>query len=557
VVNKVISEDYLDLIFENSVLDFEKEEGNITTINNMHSMMHVPSQRIEKCSLKDYRYQVFQSLFSLESKISLEESGVIQVRNTPDFGFLGQGVLVGIIDTGIEYQHEAFQNEDKTSRILAIWDQTINEGGEPPESFTYGTEYTQEMIDIALRSSNPLSIVPSTDKIGHGTMIAGIIAGNDNPYEDFSGVVPQAELVVVKLKQAKNVNREIFLVPPDRICYQDTDVMLGARYIVSVAEKLKRPLVLCIALGTNQGGHDGHGALSTYLTLLTQHPKMAVVIAAGNEGNTKRHFMGNMEAEQEFSEFELKVSDKDKAFSMELWTDPPSQVAIDITSPAGEYVPTIYPALAECVRHTFNFQSSILWINNIIAEGETGDQLILMRFENPQQGIWKFKVYNIYDINTQFNVWLPGGDFISDDTFFLDSSPDSTTTSPSNAEEPITITAYNPENGEIGSFASRGYTRSNFIKPDLAAPGVNITCPTLNNSYGTVSGTGAAAANTTGIVAMVLEWAVIKGHNTYIKGYDLKKLLIRGAERDMDMTYPNNIWGYGKVDIYQLYQLLR
>ena len=145
---------------------------------------------------------------------------------------------------------------------------------------------------------------------------------------------------------------------------------------------------------------------------------------------------------------------------------------------------------------------------------------------------------------------------ISDETFFLDPDPNITITSPGNSYDPLTVTAYDPESGSIAIFSSRGYTRTNVIKPDLAAPGVNLTCPTLNNSYGSVSGTGAATAHTVGIIAMILEWAVIRGNYTTINGFDIKQLLIRGAERSTDIVYPNNIWGYGKVDIYGVFRML-
>ncbi|WP_342366608.1 S8 family peptidase [Clostridium aminobutyricum] len=554
VVNKVLSEDYLDLVIDNSGINFEKDRENITPINNMHSMVHVPIEGLDRCI---YQYNIYQFLYSLQSRISLEESGVFRVRNTLEYGFQGQGILIAVIDTGIEYQHQAFINPDNTSRIVSIWDQTINEGGEIPVGFTYGTEYTQEMINEALSSDNPLAIVPSTDENGHGTMIAGIAAGNDNPFEEFSGVAPKAELIIVKLKQAKRVNKNVFLVPEDRICYQDTDIMLGIKYAETVAQNLRRPLAICIALGTNQTGHDGHGALAAYLRSITQQSRMCAVIAVGNEGRKRRHYFGSMEDTQASAEFEMVVSRNDRGFSMELWTSSPSQVSIDITSPTGEHMPDVFPGIAECIIHSFSNPDSVIYINNIISESESGDQLILIRFMNPAEGTWTFKVNKLEQIYAQFNVWLPDGDFISDETYFVNASRDVTLTSPGDAEEPITMTAYDPETGEIGDFVSFGYTRSNFVKPDLAAPGVNITCPTLNNSYGSASGTGAAAAHTAGIVALVLEWGVFQGNQSLIRGVDIKSLLIRSAERRMDISYPNNIWGYGKVDVYSLFQLLR
>lgn len=556
VPNEVISEEYMDLLVESETLNLYDEKYQVTYIDYANSMVHIPSVDIDKCSIGDYPYHVFPSIYVLESINSLEESGVIKTRNNPNFNLLGQGVLVGIVDTGIDYLHEAFLNEDGTSRIGSIWDQTINNGGVPPESFTYGTEYSNTMLNIALNSTNPLSIVPSKDEIGHGTKLAGIIAGNAKLSKNFSGVVPNATIVVVKLKLAKLVVRDMFLIPADKICYQETDIILGVRYLLSVAAKLNRPLAICIGLGSNQGGHDGYSSLSRYLAFASQLARTAVVLSAGNEGNTKRHYAGFLDRPQEIKEFELRVGANENNFSMELWQRAPHRMILDISSPSGEYITPIYPRIGECREIRFIFEPTTIWVNNDVFEVQTGDQLILMRFRNPQEGIWKFRVSNLESLASEFHVWLPSGNLISDETYFIDSNPDTTITSPGASIESITITAYNPSNGSIAIASSRGYTRTDIIKPDLAAPGVNLVCPTKNNSYGLVTGTGAAAAHATGIVAMVLEWAVVQGNNTSIRGFDIKKLLIRGANRAPDLQYPNKIWGYGKIDIYGLFEVL-
>lgn len=560
MANEIISNEYIDVFIENIVLQLflVGESYAVTPINSTYSMVHMPISAIDKCSLGEEQYAIFPSLWTLESMESLEESGVIRARNNPNFGMRGQGILVGLIDTGIEYQHQAFINADGTTKIVSIWDQTMNEGtGSPPNRFTYGTEYTMEEINNALSQENPLSVVPTTDEIGHGTMMAGVIAGNENRNENFSGVVPDAQLVIVKLKEAKQVNKEIFSIAPDKLCYQETDIMMGLKYLLQVADELERPLSICIAMGTSQGGHDGTGPAASYFSYASQLPRIAVTVSAGNEGNKNRHYFGRVEQLQQLKEFDLRVSNKDRMFWMELWQSVPHRLTIDIISPTGEYVPTIYPKLSDCREISFIFESSILWINNFVLESNTGDQLILIRFENPQEGIWKFRVHNMENAASEFNVWLPSGDLISEETYFLESSPDVTITAVGNSAMPITITAYDTQTGGIAIFSSRGYTRSGLVKPDLAAPGVNLTCPTLNNQYGQVTGAGAAAAHTTGVVAMLLEWAVMRNRYPNIKGSTIKKLLIRGAKRNTDIVYPNNIWGYGKVDLYGVFEMLR
>lgn len=557
MVNKIISEEYIDLLVENSTVSLYNAGNDVTPINSTHSLVNVPAQS-DKCILgKKYPYHVFPSILTLESFISLEEAGVQRVRNSPLLGYTGIGIIIGIIDTGIEYTHEAFLNPDGTTRILSIWDQTINDGTPPPTGLTYGAEYNQDIINEALQSDDPYSVVPSRDEIGHGTMIAGIAGGNTKESANFSGVVPECKFIVVKLKPAKKVNTAILSLPPDKLCYQESDIMFGVRYILSIIERLRRPLVLCIAAGTSQAGHDGIGATSNYLKAVTLMPRNCVVISAGNEGNAKRHYYEKIKTSQTPSIFELKISDKDKSFYMEIWHQALNAITIDITTPSGEYMSPIEPTLKSCLQFNLKNNFSVVWVNNIISEAETGDQLILIRFENPEAGIWKFGIYNKETITMDIHAWLPSGNIISNETFFIKSSSDVTITSPGNASYPITVTAYDPVSGEIAANSGRGYTRSGFVKPDLSAPGVNLVCPALNNSYCTVSGTGAAAAFTAGIASIVLDWGVVSGNFTNINGYDIKKLLIRGAKRSGDISYPNNIWGYGKIDAYGVFEKLR
>jgi len=558
-MNKIISEDYADLIIDNGIIAQYQNENkdNMTPINRKHSMLHVPITEIEKCSIGKYNYNFFPSCFTLASLGSLDKSRVTEIQKTPNLALFGEGVLIGLVDTGIEYQHQAFINKDKTSRIVSIWDQTINEGESNILEMGYGTEYNNKILNAALLLENPLSLAPTTDKIGHGTILAGIAAGNFNEAESFSGVTPKAEFVIVKLKEAKQITRDMFCIPSRAICYQDTDILMGIRYIVSVATRLQKPLVICIGLGTNQGGHNGLGAVSTELDALAQIPKICTVIAAGNEGISRRHYWSKIEKGEPTKEFELNVGIADTLFSMEIWPQTPYRIALDITSPTGEYSAPIYPEINECHKLSYIFESSVLWVNNEISEGDTGDQLVLVRFQATLAGIWKFRVYNIDNASTEFNVWLPSAQLITDETYFLQPNPDKTITSPGNAPKSITITSYNHQSGGIAINASRGYTPTNIIKPDLAAPGVDLTCPLIGNTYGTASGTGCATAHTAGIAAMLMEWGIVKGNYTSMNGQDIQKFLIRGATRSDDLEYPNNVWGYGKVNIYDVFQRLR
>lgn len=558
MVNKIVSEDYADIMVQNRFLSRYATMEAIP-LDNRVSMINIPVSEINMCSFDEFGYQAFPFLDIMESSLSLNASRIPNVQKQPNLGLLGQGVLIAVIDTGIDYLHEAFRNADNTTRIHSIWDQTINDQDTTLENnnrtILYGKEFTRDMINKALSSETPLEIVPTKDEVGHGTAIAGIIAGKENYEQNFRGVVPLADLVVVKLKQAKKISKKMFSVPEDVICYQETDIILGINYVREQAEILNRPLAICIALGSNQGSHDGRGVLSFYLAELADIPGISVVISAGNEGNGRRHYYGLLASNTPFNEFQVRVGKDEKSFAMEIWKRSPSRISIDITSPTGEYIKPIYPSLSSCVEHNFIFISTTVWVNNYLLENYSGDQLVLIRLINPSEGLWKFRVYNLDNQTTDYHVWLPSKGIITEETYFIDSNPDTTITSPANSFYPITITAYNHVNNSIYYAASRGLTRSGVLKPELAAPGVEIICPIANNKYGSLTGTGAAAAHATGITAMLLEWGIIKGNNTDIDGFDIKSLLIRGAKRNPDDSI-NNIWGYGRIDAYGVFEAL-
>lgn len=323
---KIISEDYIDFISDYELAS-KKELDNMNIcflqIDSLYASLYIPKQLVPRNVLDEYGYKVFVRLFGLLDLSSLEETGVTRIRNIPYLDLRGEGVLIGIIDTGIDYTHKAFLKTDGTSRIVSIWDQSI-QGDNPPDGLFYGTEYTMEQINIALQSSDPSSVVPSFDEIGHGTFLAGIAAGNIDLDNDFSGVAPNAELVVVKLKPAKQNLRSLYLLPEDAVCYQENDIMLGVKYLLEVAARLNRPISICIGLGTSQGAHDTNGLLSMYLSSVTQMDGVAVVIAAGNEGNSKHHFESLMRIGTNIETVDLIVGPAEQGFTIEIWGNPPA-----------------------------------------------------------------------------------------------------------------------------------------------------------------------------------------------------------------------------------------
>ncbi|MDF2941219.1 MAG: hypothetical protein K0S01_77 [Herbinix sp.] len=556
---RIVSNDYADLLiaYSGDPSVFQNfQDATVHIINYLDAIVHVPVQQITDSTIVQLGYSVMPSLFGLISQASLEASGIIRLRNVPNFDLRGQGVLIGFIDSGIDYTNPIFIKADNTTKIVSIWDQTIFSDNYPDNTF-YGTEYTREQINEALQSETPLDIVPSTDEIGHGTMLAGIAAGNEVPESGFYGVAPDAELVVVKLKPAKTYLRNFFRIPENVPCYQENDILFALEYIRSVAIAQNRPMALCVALGTSQGAHDGRGTLSSFISLLADDTGLGVTIAAGNEGNARRHYRGVVDPTIGFDTVELFIGENESGFSMELWGDSPGVFSIDIQTPSGEYVPRIVPRLDENRDISFIFEQTSIIVDYQIVESQSGDQLILVRFRNPSSGIWRFNVYGRGDITAGFNIWLPMQGFISDNTYFIRSDPNITILSLGNARVPITVTAYNTEDDSLYLNASRGFTRIGIIKPELAAPGVNITSPTLEQGFADVTGTSASAAHTTGVAAMLLEWAIVRGNQPAMNTLDMKIFMIRGARRSIDIQYPNRDWGYGILDVFNIFDTLR
>ncbi|MDF2537869.1 MAG: hypothetical protein K0S76_890 [Herbinix sp.] len=557
---KITSNDYADLIisYNGNQANLQNfQNGSVQIMNETYAIVYVPAASITGRSIRLFGYSALPKCYGLNIQRSLEASGIIRIRRLPAFNLRGQGVLVGIIDTGIDYTNPAFLHADGTSKIVAIWDQTIfSEDAYPPDMY-YGTEYSEEQINEALRSENPLEIVPSMDEIGHGTALAGIAAGSEIEQEDFSGVVPDSDLVIVKLKQAKQNIKNFFAIPDNVPCYQSNDIMWAAQYLIGVARRLRRPISICIGLGSSQGAHDGRGSLSNILAQIADYPNVTVCIAAGNEGNTRRHFYGTIDTAVGYTTVELNVGENETGFSLELWGAAPATYSIDILSPSGEYIPRIAESLQVNREVSFVFETTQISIDYQMVEAQTGDQLILMRFRNPSSGIWRFQVYGRGDITGTFHVWLPSDDFITDRTYFIQPNPYTTVTSPGNSVTPITVTAYNPNNDVLYQNSSKGYSRINTIKPELAAPGVNILTTGLNNTFTEITGTSAAAAHTAGITAMMLEWGTVRGNYPNLDTVEVKKFLIRGARRSETLQYPNRDWGYGIIDIFNVFETLR
>lgn len=557
---KIISDEFSDIIVEytnDADIMMKYRNDTINVVDGKYAVIYYPTANMPEKIVQENGYSIMPKLFGLVDTLSLGEMGVNRVQSTPSLNLRGQGVLLGIVDTGIEYTNPVFKNADNTTRIVSLWDQTVENLEASQDIFFYGTEYGRDQINEALDNENPLSVVPSTDEIGHGTTLAGLAGGSRMEEQDFVGVVPFAEFVIVKLKPAKPNIKKFFSVPEEAVCFQENDILFGIRYLLNVSRRLNKPIAICVGLGTNQGSHDMRGTLSDMISRDSNRTGVAVAVAAGNEGDSGHHYFSMIDEKSGYNSVELMVADQEEGFTMELWGNAPGIYSVDMISPTGEYIPRIPARLAETRVIKFMFEQTTVYVDYLVVEAQSGDELILFRFKNPAPGLWKFKVYGLGDTSSGFHIWLPMRGFIKEGTVFVNPNPETTITIPGNTAFVVTVTAYDFRNKGIYYKASRGYSRNNIEKPDIAAPGVHIYSPVPGNSFEGKSGTSIAAALTTGVSAMLLEWGIVKGNFPSMDAIDVKKFLIRGVRRDPSLVYPNTVWGYGIMDVYRTFLSLR
>ena len=571
--NSVASEDFADFIapYFTTPEEFIRSQGTdcIDFVNSTLAVVYVPLSTVTPSTYTSYTYSAVPKLYSLLDVTSMDAAGITPAGELPVLNNQGAGVIVGFVDTGINYTDSLFRNVDGSTRIIGIWDQTNNsdnsnnienETAKPFSAFSalYGTQYTAEEINLALNSDNPASIVPTRDENGHGTFLASIAAGNRDERAEFSGAAPQASIAMVKLKPAKQYLRDFYLIRDGADAYQENDIMMGVSYLYFLARKYSMPLVVCIPLGTNMGSHMGMSRLGQYLNQVSLSNGSAVITAAGNETGARHHFRAVMDADTDEVTAELRVGEREAGFSMELWAENMGAYTVGFISPTGEVAREISIPLRGENTVSFLLEQTQITVYTQIADVSSGSQFIFMRFENPMSGIWRILIRNSLDIRETFHIWLPVRGFISDETYFLRPDPDTIITDPGNARYPITVTAYDHTKNSIYIHASRGYSLSGRIKPDLAAPGVNILGASVSGRRLTrMSGTSVSAAHLAGAAAILLNWGVLNANYPYLNTPVLKSIFVRGAQRNPALTYPNREFGYGTLNLYEAFLHLR
>ena len=445
--------------------------------------------------------------------------------NNENNGLFGEGVIVGIADSGIDFTHEAFRNQDGTTRILNLWDQTNDR------------VYNAEEINEALKSENPYESVNSVDYSGHGTHVAGIAAGNfaENKNDNL-GIATKSSLVIVKMALAG-----------ERSFPRTTQLMEAVDYMIKVAESYKMPLAMNLSFGNSYGSHDGTSLLSTYLDSMADGRRVSICVGAGNEGDSAGHAGGYV---FEPTDVEVQVSRFQKAFSIQLWKDFSDEFRVQIIAPSGFIIDVI-----EIYNRAHKYETDETNVYVFYGTPKPYTQYQEIYFElipvsnYVRSGIWTIRLTPENIVTGRYDMWLPEGGIINENTSFLRPDPDITLTVPSTSSKVISVGAYNSSNDVMASFSGRGFTReTNQVKPDIVAPGVNISSASNTGGVSVRTGTSMATPFVCGSAALMMEWGIVRGNDPFLYGQKLKSYLIKGSRKLPGFTrWPNEQAGWGAL----------
>ncbi|GHU38851.1 hypothetical protein FACS1894105_13190 [Clostridia bacterium] len=524
-----------------------------TLLDGDYAIAYAPVERMGQIAKDlglDY-INIFPYVCSLSDDVALAEAGIISVQQQPNLDLRGSGVLMGFVDTGIDFTKDAFKYEDGTSKIRYIWDQTIDEGP-PPASFFSGTEYSQKKLSEALLSGDPLNIIPHRDDDGHGTFLASVGASREKG--KYIGAAPDSEIIMVKLRRARPYYLNKYAVPSwQENAFESSDVMLGVHYILLKAAELGQPVSICLGVGSNFGSHDGTSLFEQYLYLIAGKNGVSLCVAVGNEANKKHHMMGKLENTGDTGDIDIRVAGQAEHLALAVWTSAYDRFSVSVRSPTGEVVTKVAIQAADVVfTRKLVLERSVVSVQYYLGE----NNLAFVKIDEPTPGIWTVTVHGDIVLDGDYHAWMPTAPLISPGIEFLSPSPNYTTTIPSTAIGPISVGAYNSWDGSLYIASSWGPTRLPVIIPDLVAPGVNIN-GIFPHGYGIMSGTSIAAAITAGACAIMLQWGIIDGNDSYINTYKLRSFLVRGCERSENLRYPNIQWGYGILNLINTFNLLK
>ncbi|WP_250673224.1 bile acid germinant receptor pseudoprotease CspC [Paraclostridium ghonii] len=476
---------------------------------------------------------------NLDQGVSVEDAvGTDYIYKNPYIKSTGKNVLIAIIDSGIDYLHPDFIEDNKT-KIVSIWDQQ-SEKKKPPKGLIFGSEFTRDDINKAIEEKDKTL---SEDTIGTGTTAAGIVGGRGNLNSQYKGVAIDSELVVVKLREYKDTYKK------GKINYQKSDFLAAIRYVLDVAKKENKNMIINLTIGLISKSIIESTMLATFNELT--EPGIVVVSGAGNEGNTDIHYIGQIKNTEKFDDIIIQVEDQNN-LDITLVANGPDKIGAMLISPSGEmsykimYSPEyyVYKGKFNLEDTTYEMRLSYPWL-------ESGNEELTISLYDIKPGIWTLRLIPEFIIEGYYDVYLPNKNIISSETRFSDPSSEATITMYAASENVITIGTYNDKTDSIWIGSSKGPKNMNLIKPDIVAPGVDIISTYINNSYNTSIGTGVSSSIVSGVLAIIFEYikSEYQLYGELLSIQPLKTYLMLGATKKNIYTYPNTSQGYGILDL--------
>lgn len=492
----------------------------------------------------------------------ISDAGIYQTQNNEYLDLRGRDVIVGIIDTGIDYLNQEFMNEFDETRILEIWDQTIVSDTHQPDVL-FGHIYTKNDIDSAIKlkrnGGDPYTIVPSKDTNGHGTAMAGITSAAG--YGMVKGAAPESNIAVVKLKEISMELKGAMNFPlDDTPVYDDVSLYLAIRYLRSLSVKYNKPMVVVVPLQSNGGIHSGESIVSRQITEYSRSIGFIVVTPSGNQANKQIHTEGILKKRNDEEIIELFTGKGQNKLNINIYVQNFGRLSLSVVSPSGERTSSFNVQSALPDKYTYKFLFEGTEMNVISTLKPTNFEITLgveIVFSGLKSGIWQIILISQDDNEFKYNAYLPLKELLIDDTRFLNSTSNNTITAPGTSRLSVSMAYYNQNFSSIVNESGQGYTLDGRIAPILAAGGIDIL--TLGKSGRTIlmSGSSVAAAVTAGGVALILEWAIVRKNKPQINAAIIIWLLVSAATITTGYQYPNKYWGYGILNIRNVFEILR
>ena len=527
---------------KHDILDFMVLNEKLAVIYVEDSFDEVKISKIpEICSWE--KEEVMSSLIDITNQLSFGisasyASGVNYVNKNPYINASGKNVLIGIIDSGIDYLHPDFINNDNTTKIVSIWDQGSDKKNSP-QGTIFGSEFTREDINKAIKDNDSTL---TTDEIGTGTIAAGICAGRGKLNSEYLGVAVDSELVVVKLRQYEGKFKK------GVIHYINTDFLAAIKYVLDISKREQKYTIINLTVG----GRSSSALIATYLDTFTYLSSSGIVLVsgAGNEGNTDIHYQGFFN-DHNYQDVKIQVGEQNY-LRICVSSVGPDKIGGLIISPSGElsfrvdYSPDNYIYYGK-----FNLENTTYEMNLIYPWILSGNQELIINLDNIKPGIWTVRLYPEFIINGEYDIYLPNKNLMSKDTRFIDPNSFSTITMYGSGENVITVGTYDNKTNSIWVGSSKGPMKGIGIKPDIVAPGVDIISASINKSYTTSTGTGVSSSIVSGVLAVIMEYIGSQGSYPGKTLYTqlLKTYLMMGADKKAIYTYPNESGGYGDLNL--------